>query len=332
MSNAHLSSGWSLITVHHEADVRILLGDPLRCIGLSPECVRQGLTTQVVGPAPSPCPWQEPSDEAVRYLIRDSEGRGRWVESRSERDAEGRLVVATRECLPALAGDAMVQMGRLTLSASLLSGFAHEINNIVQGIAAAEYLFRDCVESGDEIEVEDLDHLSQTASHLKDLGMGLQRFVRTPLVAPVSLDLSTTVTEAVDFLTQSGRLKHMNVALEFDEDLPALTWRAADLGFILTGLLANAADAAYAGVRKPVIRISAIRREDRVEICIKDNGRGFADESKSLKPFVTSKDTNRHLGFGLSAITALIATYGGSLSFSRVDDQTHTSLLLPLSV
>ena len=55
-----------------------------------------------------------------------------------------------------------------------------------------------------------------------------------------------------------------------------------------------------------------------VEITVADNGAGIPENLKEriAEPFFTTKETGEGLGLGLSISRAIIAEFGGSLSFA----------------
>jgi phosphoglycerate-specific signal transduction histidine kinase len=310
-------SGWTLVTVHRAGTCELLRGDPERILGLRSEDLADGgLAKRVVGAEPSPCAWREACDSSI-YLLRDSQGSAQWVESQSRSDGDGVLVVSTRRAGPAdLQG--LLRLARLTFGGSLLGPLSHEVNNLVQGLSSVVYLFRDCLENGEPVELEDVAQLDEAVQELKKIGAEVQGFARLSATSrPVAL--KSVIEQAVGLLTSMGKLKTVEVAVELADDLPALQLPTLALDTVILALLSNAAEAAQDNPEEDQ-RVRVIARAEQAGVVIEfhDSGTGFVLH-KSAPPFVTSRAAHRNSGLGLTAVAALVESYGGTLEAESSD-------------
>lgn len=306
---------WGLVTRHAAGgDCAILFGSSEETLGVSEEDLREkGLEAFIVGQAPTPAPWREPTVDTVRFLIRDAKGRPRWLESRSRQESDGQILMATHGLLTPALEESLLANARVSLGGSLLGPIAHEVNNVVQGISCAEFLLRDSIESDQPIDVEDIDQLTETASLLTKLAAALQRYARLEFREPEELQLHWQVDDAMSLLRTTGVAKTIDVDLQVADAQTAVVWSAAELNLLLSALFANAAEAARQGP-DPRVSVSARVEGGTIELAVRNSGSAF-DPSSADHPFVTSKPRHRHAGLGLTAATAIVTHHGGTLRY-----------------
>jgi len=95
---------------------------------------------------------------------------------------------------------------------------------------------------------------------------------------------------------------------DFDESLPRVNVVSQDIGRVLLNLINNAFYAvsfkAKTGIQgyKPEVMVRTKRRDNTVEIMVKDNGDGIPSSvvDKIFQPFFTTKPTGQGTGLGLS--------------------------------
>lgn len=327
------SGSYTVVTTHRDGEVQLLFGDPEGLFAVDANSLLAGgYAALLVGEMPEPCAWTVPCDSCV-YLIRDPRGGFHWLESRSVLAPDGRLVMNTRLAL--WDPSDLIRTARLATGGGLMGPIAHELNNIVQGVSSAAYLFRDCIEQGDPIEAEDINQLSETATELGRLSEGLQNFARIAEADSEELDLANMLSRSVKLLRASGRLKTLEIALEIPESLPSLRWRQFELDFLLLALIDNAADAAIGGasLSKVGIRVALID-DGHLQLQVTDSGDDDSTESFSMAtwqaPFASSKARHRHLGLGLSGVSLILAMRGGHLELLRTESGTCVRAVLPL--
>ncbi len=215
---------WCLVS-HHKlgAAPRILFGDSLAVLGIAPEeFTEEALEASMVSVNEARV-WRQPAESAF-FLICADTAQAQWIEASSVVHNDG-LLVSLR---PAQLGDyeEFVARARLSLGGSLLGPMAHELNNLVQGISSAEYLFRDCLENGDAIEMEDVDQLAEAVVGLKGMGAQLQSFARLSFEDPESVSVPRIVSRAAKFLRSLGRMGIVDFTNSVPDDLPDAHWRA----------------------------------------------------------------------------------------------------------
>ena len=113
------------------------------------------------------------------------------------------------------------------------------------------------------------------------------------------------------------------VELQLPADLPLLHIDAVLMERVLSNLLENAAKYSPAGSR---IRLSAQMQDECAEICVDDNGPGFAAgrESELFELFErgVSEGTVSGMGIGLAICKTIVEAHGGSIDATRVPPAT----------
>jgi C4-dicarboxylate-specific signal transduction histidine kinase len=80
---------------------------------------------------------------------------------------------------------------------------------------------------------------------------------------------------------------------------------------------------------QPKIAIVARSVGDMIEIRVADNGPGIAETMRDriAEPFFTTKKTGEGLGLGLSISRAIVAEFGGTLTFESVEGTGSTFIV-----
>jgi signal transduction histidine kinase len=321
--------GWTLVTVHRGESCEILRGEPEGLLGVArEELAADGLAGRVIGSMPSPCAWRESCDSSV-YLLRESTGAARWVESRSQKDKDGSLVVCTRPAGPTEELAKLTLLSRLTLGGSLLGPLAHEVNNMVQGLSSAVYLFRDCLENGEPVELEDVEQLGEAVKELQRIGAEVQGFARLTHREAEPVNVRFIVEQAVRLLESTGKLKTIELKLELADDLPTMHLPALEVDSLVLALLNNAAEACLENTEmQQSLRVLATSENRRLILEFHDSGKGIALE-EGLTPFASDKSPHRNIGLGLSAAAAIVGSLGGKLSASSSEQGSCLRVVLP---
>ncbi len=331
MSSTDLSStqaqAWCVVSHHQEGRApTCLFGDPEHVFGIPKATFREELLeTRIVGEI-AQRPWREQCAQAV-FLLEVPGREARWLESSSITSPEGGLLVSTR---PAPIGtyEELVGRARLSLGGSLMGPMAHELNNLIQGLSSAEYLFRDCLENNDPIEMEDVDQLAEAVGELKTMGSQLQSFARTGPGEVEAVQLGRIVHRAAKFLSSLGRLGVVDFHNEVPDSLPDLRWQPFEVDFIELALLANAVDASLEPGDNAVVTIEASADEAHVDLTVSNTGPALALAVHG-QPHVSTKSEHRHQGLGHSTVLAILSTRGGTLETQSSEQGTRLVCRLP---
>ncbi len=125
---------------------------------------------------------------------------------------------------------------------------------------------------------------------------------------------------------------------DFDESLPKINVVPQDIGRIILNLINNAFYAVSEKAKKntsgyePNVIVSTKKINEKIEICIKDNGNGIPDsiKEKIFQPFFTTKPTGQGTGLGLSLSYDIVKAHGGEIKVTTKEGEgTEFIIQLP---
>jgi len=132
---------------------------------------------------------------------------------------------------------------------------------------------------------------------------------------------------------QKQRLKSVRVITECDGDEIEIISSRGQLGQIFTNLISNACDA-MSGQEYPQLHITMVRKNEGVEVAVKDNGIGIAPDQLPhiFKPFYSTKGV-RATGLGLSIVERIIKAHKGTIAVeSQLGKGTTITFWLPREI
>ena len=234
----------------------------------------------------------------------------REIEERKRAEAELRDTHAT-----------LVQTAKLAALGRMSAAIAHEVSQplaAMENTLASTALLAERGESGRVIEKvgaarELVRRLRRTVKHLKS-------FARNEPGQREIVDVGRSIAAAVDLALHRANASGVRIKVEPGARTLKVAANAIRLEQVILNLLINALDA-VAECSAPEIRVGAHRSGPMVKIEVVDNGAGIPENLKEriAEPFFTTKETGEGLGLGLSISRAIIAEFGGSLSFAACE-------------
>ena len=179
------------------------------------------------------------------------------------------------------------------------------VDNLVQEIEQSTSRISGIVQS-----VKSYSHLDQSPQNWVDINEGLE---------------ST--------LTLLGhKLKGIEVARSYDDDLPPIAGFGGELNQVWTNLLDNAIDA-VAHVTPRRISVCTSREHNSILVEIADNGSGIAQElqSRIFEPFFTTKSIGKGTGLGLGiSYRIVVGRHHGDIRVRSEPGATLFQIRLPI--
>jgi len=246
----------------------------------------------------------------------------------------------------------MASLGELT------AGIAHEIQNPLNFVNNFSEVNAELI---DELEQEaEKGNLAEIRSIAKDIrenerkinhhGKRADSIVKSMLQHSRSSSGKKEPTDINDLADEYLRLayhglrakdKSFNAKFEtaFDNSIGKVNIISQDIGRVLVNLINNAFYAVYekkkqeANGYEPAVAVSTKKKDDKVEIKIKDNGNGIPQKvlDKIFQPFFTTKPTGQGTGLGLSLSYDIVKAHGGELKVETKEGEgTAFSVLLPV--
>jgi signal transduction histidine kinase len=208
----------------------------------------------------------------------------------------------------------LVRSEKLAALGQLVAGVAHELNNPLTGILGYSELLTEEVEQ--ESTRKRIGKLGQEARRMKRIVDGLLRFSRQSNAGKHSADVPSALHDVIQLREYDLRRKNIKVDVKLDTALPALAIDEDELKQVLLNILNNAMDAVEESKERS-IRVFTSVQEDRVAIHFEDSGPGFAELSRALDPFYTTKPVGKGTGLGLSVCYGILRECGGDIHISN---------------
>ena len=248
----------------------------------------------------------------------------------------------------------LVELGELT------AGVAHEIRNPLNFMknfaVASEDLIEELDDVRDRLKGEHRELFTELSRNLADNmqrirtnGERVDRIVNDMIKIgrgggrTQHVDITELLTKQAQLAYQSHRAQDrsfaMEIRMEFDPDVGAVPMVPEDMARVFTNIVGNACFATAEKARQreaagddaymPKLLLSTKRRDDVVDIRVRDNGTGIPGDvvEKIFNPFFTTKDTDKGTGLGLSISHDIIRQHGGHITPDSVPGE-YTEMVI----
>jgi two-component system sensor kinase FixL len=228
----------------------------------------------------------------------------------------------------------LIHVSRLSAMGELASALAHELNQPLTAISNYLLAARQLVQRGPEHAERASEIIGKSIDQAMRAGQiirQLRSFVQKREVERAPAEIDKVVDEASALAFIGLKEKGIRVAIERQNELPAISIDRIQIQQVLINLIRNAVDAMEGRDRREItIRISC--DDGEVTISIIDTGSGIPRdmEEKVFQAFSTSKPTG--MGVGLSISRNIVEAHSGRLWFEPNPlGGTIFHLALPLS-
>ena len=201
---------------------------------------------------------------------------------------------------------------------SLASAVAHEINNPIAAIAGiAESLKESGRPAPDgESGIDPCDLILEQAKRITTISRQIAELTAPQPPEQELLDLNALVRNTCSFIGYDSRFRRIEMKLELDSQIPAISVVADHMTQVLMNLLINAADALdEIPGRKPKIVVKTQTAEGGVVMTVTDNGNGMDAQvlAQAFEESYTTKPPDKGRGLGLFLCKSLIEGGGNRI-------------------
>jgi len=222
----------------------------------------------------------------------------------------------------------LVWSEKLAAVGQLVAGVAHELNNPLTAIMGFGELMGDAITSGNTHQ--QLQRLLSETRRMKRLTDNLLHFSRRSS-STNAVALAPVVREVLTLCEHGTRRSNVQVEVDIEPTLPSLAISEDEIKQVLLNLFNNSCDALQATAGSKHIRIRARQNGTHAQIQVEDNGPGFANLSRALEPFYTTKPVGKGTGLGLSVCFGIAKRRGGDLRIENVEPHGgRTTLEIPV--
>jgi signal transduction histidine kinase len=144
----------------------------------------------------------------------------------------------------------------------------------------------------------------------------------------------TDVREGLDntltMLSHKLKQKSVQVARDYQQDVPTISANAGELNQVWTNLIDNAIDAMSEGGN---LRIDVKQQDAWIAVRIIDDGHGISEEIRAriFEPFFTTKGVGEGTGLGLDIAQRIVKTHQGHIEVQSKPGRTEMCVRLPVS-
>lgn len=232
----------------------------------------------------------------------------------------------------ARAQEVVLRARRLAGLGVLGAGVAHEINNpLTSAHGFLQIVLRD--EELAERHRRSLEQVQTSTGRIREIVQELLKLADSQSGPPRGrVDVGRIVQRAAQLAEAAMGSQRVDLAVDLEDGLPAVTGNAEQLTEVLLHLIRNALRALDTGGRIRVRGRGTGRQFVTLEV--EDNGRGIPPEmiDRVFDPFFTTKDDWEGRGLGLSVVHKIIEDHGGRLDlWSEVGQGTRVTLVLPVA-
>jgi signal transduction histidine kinase len=220
----------------------------------------------------------------------------------------------------------------------LAAGLSHEINSplgvLRSGIETLALIERSPGKHEQMAETRNLlfRDVLESAARIEDVTQRLRRFVNLEEAELKAADLNDLLTGVRSMHESEIAERHIQVDLDLQRSLPALTCRPQLLTTAFSSMLSNALNAVNGDGR---VGISTLLREREVEVTIRDNGRGMTSEEADtiFEPQFKVAGTRVATGnWSLFNARQIVYEHGGTISLETAPGSgTAVHIVLPVT-
>ncbi|MDJ0554909.1 MAG: hybrid sensor histidine kinase/response regulator [Microcoleaceae cyanobacterium MO_207.B10] len=261
----------------------------------------------------------------------------------------------------------MIAQEKLASLGALTSGIAHELCNplnFVQNFALLsvdliEELMEELEGKTNNIQPDTFDDIKEIISDIKHNANGIyqhskraERIIQN-MVRHSKIDMSEfqpsnlniILRESLDLVTANWKQKNFQITVNtnYEDSIHQIYLVYADI----TQALMNIFDNAYCALKvkleqqelnnqdfTPTLSVKTRNLEEKVEICIYDNGTGIDPkiQDKIFDPFITTKPPGEGIGLGLSlAYDIIVRQHQGNITVNtKLENYTEFIIEIPL--
>jgi signal transduction histidine kinase len=252
----------------------------------------------------------------------------------------------------------LIQSEKMASLGELTAGIAHEIQNPLNFVNNFSEVSKELIgEMNDELAVGNwqlakeiagdielnLEKINHHGKRADAIVKGMLQHSRTSSGQKELTDINALADEYLRLSYHGLRAKdksfNADFKTEFDPNLPKINVVPQDIGRVILNLINNAFYAVNEKMKrgvneyKPMVVVSTMLVNKKVEIIVKDNGDGIPEsvKEKIFQPFFTTKPAGQGTGLGLSLSYDIVTKgHNGELKANSIDGSgTEFKIIIP---
>ena len=206
---------------------------------------------------------------------------------------------------------------------------AHEIKNPLTPMKLSVQSFERNFDEKEDKNEEKVQEFTQTIIQQIDTMSSIASAFSNFSEMPVQKGEQTNIVKAIKLALEI--FKNENITFKSDFDKIIINIDKPQIVRIMTNLIKNSIQACQ-NVSSPKINVTLKKKENIVEIKVKDNGQGIPKEIRPIifEPNFTTKSSG--MGLGLGMVKNLVNSYDGKIDFeTKIQKGTTFKITFPLS-
>jgi PAS domain S-box-containing protein len=205
----------------------------------------------------------------------------------------------------------MIFAEKMATTGKLARIIAHEVRNPLTNInLALSELQSELPQDNPDINYY-LDMIRRNSERIQVLTRDFLNSSKSKTLNLTERDINEVIRETLEFVRDRLELKEMTLNENFEENLPPLKIDGEQLKVGLLNLFLNAVEAMIP--EKGVLEVSTTKKNDNIQILVRDNGKGISQEEIDLifDPFYSVKKEGT--GLGLTVTKNIITSHRGNI-------------------
>lgn len=224
--------------------------------------------------------------------------------------------------------DEIIQSSNMIALGEMSAGIAHEINNPLQSLSLQVSILKEGMDV-DHPHYRQLNKMGETIHKIGHMVQDLKNMTKPTHEASETFHFNEILEDVIS--ASNDKLKANGTKLFINGDSGHhIKGHSKQISKVLESLLNNSVEAVQHAPEK-WIRIQMVEKSSFLQVCVTDSGERISQEvaSKMMKPFFTTKNSNKGSGLGLSVSKNLIEKNNGSLFYDHNSPNTRFVILLP---
>ncbi len=228
----------------------------------------------------------------------------------------------------------LIRSERLALFGQMISGVAHELNNLLTSICGFSQLILTRQQLSPSVH-KDLIKIFEEAQRAVVIVHNLQKFGRNHSATKSPVLMHPIMDRTVELTEYTLRVNNIQVEKKYDPNVPFLFVDNYQLQQVFLNILQNAEYAIASTRGSGLIRLTTrlMSKEKKVRISFFNNGPHIPHKEleKIFEPFFTTKPNDKGTGLGLFISSAIIKNHGGRIQIRSKKGEGVTFLIdLPI--
>lgn len=220
---------------------------------------------------------------------------------------------------------------KLTMTGKIARSIAHEVRNPLTNLSLALDQLKDELPVDNDYINMFTDIIGRNVDRIGQLVTEMLNSSKPRELDRRPQDINLAVRDTLKLVNDRLKLKSMKLVTDFQEENCIASIDREQVKIALINILINAVEAMEP--EKGILMVKTCSTDDdKVCICIKDNGSGINDENRKrlFDPFFTGKAAG--MGLGLTATQSIVASHRGTIEVeSQVGQGTCFKILFPVN-